>query len=167
MLVTACILSLGWLRSIGRMDVFHLCLGRTLFAVASRNCAICVYPSRYQTHATAISKSIAINNSPLKRSHIGILSERSSNKSNLEYWTERSPNSLFTQNVYWKTNDFVLLTESHTTLSDERETLLVVAPYWSIAVPLSLLSAYLLVSKPLAAKTRPPHAGKSPLQPQR
>ena len=38
-------------------------------------------------------------------------------------------------------------------IADLQSTLIVVAPYWSIVIPLTLLSAYLLLSKPRVAKT--------------
>lgn len=145
-LLLACAFSAGWVRSQGTLECFHLCVGRTLFVVCSRNGAIVFCPSIYRTHDVALSKSITIYNSSLRRFNIGVSSEKASNVSNIEYWTEHSPNSSFHQRSYCKSSNFILLTESHSTASDEQNMLMVSAPFWVVIFPLALFTAWLLLS---------------------
>ena len=148
-LVMACVMMGGWVRSFGRMELIHICPGRSLFIIGSRNGSLCVMRSVYQTHEVAISKSITIFNSSLKRIGVGCSSEKSSNETNIKYWTNADgtvPDTV--SQSYWTFGGFVFGTESHTTILDERDELIAMAPYWSILVPLTLISLWLLLSKP-------------------
>ena len=147
-LVMACVMMGGWVRSFGRMELIHICPGRSLFIIGSRNGSLCVMRSVYQTHEVAISKSITIFNSSLKRIGVGCSSEKSSNETNIRYWTNARIVPDTVSQSYWTFGDFAFGTESHTTILDEHDELIAIAPYWSIVVPMTLISLWLLLSKP-------------------
>jgi len=148
-LVMALVFMGGWVKSIGRLETIHACPGRSLFVVASRDQNLCVSRSTYQSHDVAISKSITLFYSSLKELNVGCSSEKSSSESNTEYWT--GANSSFRNanpKWCWKLGGFILTFESHTTLGDEHETMFATVPYWSITIPLTFISLWLLLIRP-------------------
>jgi len=148
-LVMACVMMGAWVRSFGRMELIHICPGRSLVIIGSRNGSLCLMRSVYQTHEVAISKSITIFNSSLKRIGVGCSSEKSSDETNIKYWTKENwPVHDTVSQSYWTFGGFLFGTESHTTISDEHDELIAMAPYWSIVVPLTLISLWILLCNP-------------------
>jgi len=159
MLFVACGVTALWMRSDGRLETLHVCPGRSLFLVASRNGTIYVGCHVYETHAVAISKSITLYHSSLKQLNVGCSSEKSTRESHGDYWTgATSSMSHAKATSVWKLGDFIVASESHTIVGDEHETSFVTAPYWFLVFPLTLLAAWLLISKPRQPKEPVNHA---------
>jgi len=143
-LVMACVFTAAWVRSIGRMELIHVCRGRSLFIIVSRNGTFCIDRKSYRTHAIAETRSSVIDRSSLKQFNVGFSSEKRSNESSIEFWAECS--ILAASKWCWGFGNFLFGAESHT-LGNEHETIFATVPYWSIVIPLALLSAYLLLVK--------------------
>ena len=134
----------AWVRSFGRQETFHVCPGRSIFCVWSTDGNFGLSRSSYEAHAIAVSKSINIFNSTLKRFNIGWSTDNLSDLRNQgEYWTGADSER------HWRLGGFCAGSASHSTRSDEHEVLHLQVPHWFILAPLSLLSAYLLLGKQL------------------
>ncbi len=159
-LMLACVLVVGWMRSFVYEDTFDFCPSRTLVSLKSRQQSICVILSTYSSHWIAISKSNPIFFSRFKRFMFGHMSAKTSSSiSNVDYWV--GPGSESARNHHVRIiGDFIWATGSHTTPPDEHTRVLLAVPYWSVVLTLTLLSAWLLLSKPRAKKTIPSPAAQ-------
>lgn len=101
----------------------------------------------YLSHDVAVSKSLALFKSPLKRINVGWLSVKITNEKEIVPWIGAD------SEWHWKWGGFSLGTASHETLSDENELAYLIVPYWCMVWPMTLMSAFLRL-KP----TRPPKA---------
>ena len=142
-LLMACMFTTGWVRSFGRQETIHICPWRSVFVVVSSDGNVGFAQCCYDTHDVAISKSITLFRSSLKRFNVGWSTENILELHNQgEWWTGSQ------SEWHWKLNGFCVGQASHTTQSDEHDVSHLMFPYWSIVILLTALSAFLLLSKP-------------------
>jgi hypothetical protein len=157
-LLMALALTCLWVRSFRRQEVVHVCPGRSPFVASSTDENFGLARCVYETHAVAISKSITIGNSSLKWLNVGCSSDLLADLGNQgEYWTGAESE----WHRGWVGLCFGVAT--HTTLYDEHVVWHWKAPCWSVVFPLTLLSAYLILSRPRASTARSWHPAHSSL----
>ena len=139
-LAMACMLSMGWMRSYGIQDMIPVKDGESLHVVESIDGGLRwtrhVPPPNSQTYS---SQDIPVRWSSQDVSKIG----------SAKYWVVAG---MF--NVEWQWNwcgfHFAAATIGNPPAKTRHDVLII--PYWSLVLPLTLLSAWLILGKPRKAK---------------
>lgn len=156
-LVAALLLTVGWLRSLGRQELIHVCPNRSVLCINSMDGDLGLTRISFLSHDVAVSKSLVLFKSPLKRINVGWSSEKLTNGKEVAPWIGAD------SEWHWKWGGFSLGTASHGTLMDDRELAYLIVPYWCMVWPMTLLSAFLLLkpTRPPPAKLLPSEAAAS------
>ena len=137
-LLLACVFAAAWIRSIGREEGIYLdSNGQTPLMICSRNHFLTIIFSRHFTRPVVFTQ--------LK---LRWLDQTCSEETNEEYWT--LANAGFA-NVVTKArtlSGMMIGSAFDTSLSNPLKRWFISFPYWLITIPLTLVSAYLLVSEP-------------------
>lgn len=146
-----------WVRSVGREDILHICFGRSLMIIVSRDNSIIFERKQYPSQSIALSKSLTIFRSILKPLNIGISSERTTGESVFDYFLG-ADSHFFSADSNWQQSlgPVVIGGETYSNLADQYESWFLIAPYWMISVPLTLVSGYLILSGFRTPSKRPP-----------
>jgi hypothetical protein len=137
-LMLACVCAAAWVRSVGREEgVYFDSKGQTPLMICSRNHFLTIIFARHLTRPVVFGQLTL-------RWFDGDCSE----ETNEEYWT--LANAGFA-NVVTKARNFAGImfgSTFDTSVSNPLKKWFVSFPYWLITIPLTLVSGYLLVSKP-------------------
>lgn len=133
-LVMACVLAAGWVRSLFVQDAVNVCIAKQL-----------------RLTVISVSRHLIIAMACIETDAAIPASFRESETVNWKQWSQTFANFEVTRPISDQgfSTDDDKFGDPNTDISDEWYQL----PYWSLVIPLTLLSAWLLLSKPRSAKT--------------
>ena len=145
-LTLACVFAAAWVRSIGREEgVYFDSKGQTPLMICSRNHFLTIIFARHFTRPVVFTQ--------LK---LRWFDQACSEETNEEYWT--LANAGFT-NVVTKARTLggiMIGSAFDTSLSNPLKRWFISFSYWLITIPFTVVSAYLLVSKPKSSTLKKP-----------
>lgn len=132
------LLMAGWVRSFGRLEMVHFVPRQAILGLASQDGCVRYFRYAYTSREKAVGSSALLAVSPLIRINIGWNTEKSTDS--CETWTDE--NSKW--HWHWGGFDHGTVTLDNSELSEKSQG---TAPYWSIVLPMTFVSAWLLLSK--------------------
>jgi hypothetical protein len=141
-LVMACVVMGLWIRGFHWQDSAEFCPSRTIYTTSSGYGYFAFQAFEFPARGAALSQS-SVSTSPLRLLQMGWNSSLIT-----EELGEFAPWKGAESEAHWKWQSFLVGTASFDTVNLNYSKSYAIIPCWSIAIPLTLLSAYLILWKP-------------------